>query len=158
MWRLHVDHQIQMRHWKLHSRESPAWRLYWRPWESTGPKVEALRSTLIDEGETSCRRRAIEGAVDHADAFIERSRFRIQKLVQERDAETELLNAALQRQSRLREQLAAAEPVVPSRAPVPDSSGELTRLRAKVAQLEVNLSTSQLDVAIWKFHQRCRAV
>ena len=110
-----------------------------------GPEVEALRSALT-KAKQAAEERPLEVQLAQTDAFIERSRFRIQKLVQERDAETELLNATLQRQSRLREQIATAESVVPPRAPVPDSSGELVRLRAKVAQLEANLSKGRLDV------------
>ena len=43
------------------------------------------------------------------DVFVERSRQRIKKLEEERDAEVEFLFASLQRQARLREQVAAVD-------------------------------------------------
>ena len=113
MWRLHVVHQIQMQHWKLHGPESPVWRLHWLPWE-------VIRAQKW-KAKQAAEERPLEVQLAQTDAFIERSRFRIQKLVQERNAETELLDAALQRQSRLREQIATAESVLPPRAPVPDA-------------------------------------
>ena len=66
----------------------------------------------------------------HTDAFIKRSRLRIQKLDQEREAEMELLNSALQGQARLREQIAAEPSAVAHPAPS-DSGDELARFRPR---------------------------
>ena len=66
------------------------------------------------------------------DAFVERSRQRTKKLDEERDAEVELLNAALQRQARLREQV-SVEPATTVVNPVTTNpSEEIARLKAKV--------------------------
>ena len=105
-----------------------------------GPEVDALRSAL-SKAKQAAQERPLKTQLAHTDAFIERSRLRIQKLDQEREAEMELLNSALQRQARLREQIAAEPSVVTHPAPS-DSGDELVRLRAKVAQLEASLSTS----------------
>ena len=96
-----------------------------------GPEVDALRSPL-SKAKQAARERTLKTQLAHTDAFIERSRLRIQKLDQEREAEMELLNSALQRQARLREQIAAEPSVVTHPAPS-DSGDELVRLRAKVA-------------------------
>ena len=102
--------------------------------------MDVLRSAL-SKAKQAAQERPLKTQLAHTDAFIERSRLRIQELDQEREAEMELLNSALQRQARLREQIAAEPSVVTHPAPS-DSGDELVRLRAKVAQLEASLSTS----------------
>ena len=97
--------------------------------------MDALRSTL-SKAKQAAKERPLTAQLAHTDAFIER----IQKLDQEREAETELLNSALQRQARLREQIAAEPSAVVHPPAPPDPSDELTRLRAEVAQLEASTS------------------
>ena len=106
-----------------------------------GPEVDALRSAL-SKAQQAAQERPLKAQLAHADAFIERSRLRIQKLDQEREAETELLYSALQREARLREKI-AAEPVPAAHQAPSESGDDLARLRAKVVQLEASFSTSR---------------
>ena len=100
-----------------------------------GPEVDALRSAL-SKAKQAAQERPLKVQLAQTDAFVERSRQRIKKLEEERDAEVELLNAALQRQARLQEQV-AAEPATTEVNPVTTNpSEEIARLKAKVAQLE----------------------
>ena len=101
-----------------------------------GPEVDALRSAL-SKAKQAAQERPLKAQLAHTDALIERSRLRIQKL----DQETELLNSALWRQARLREQI-AAEPG-PAAHPPSDCGDELARLRTKVVQLDASLSASR---------------
>ena len=64
-----------------------------------GPEVDALRSAL-SKAKQAAKERPLKAQLAHTDAFIERSRLRVQKLDQERDAETELLNCNSQRRTR----------------------------------------------------------
>ena len=135
MQRPHDEHQIQTRRWRLHVRKPPVWRRHWRPWEIIWVQKWTLSAVR-------CRRRSRlqkNGHCRHSWLTPTLSsngpRLRVQKLDQEREAETELLNSALQRQVRLREQIAAEPSAVVHPAPS-DTGDELARLRAKVAQLE----------------------
>ena len=140
MQRSHDEHQIQTRRWRFARSKVSSLEAALAALENhRGPEVDALRSAS-SKAKQAAQERPLKAQLAHTDAFIGRSRFRIQKLDQEREAETELLNSALQRQARLREQIAEPEAVA---HPAPSDSGdELARLRAKVAQLEASHSTS----------------
>ena len=72
-----------------------------------------------------------------SESIVERSRLRIKKLEQEREAEVEFLNADVQ--ARLQEQV-AAEPATTVVSPVTTNySEEIARLKVKVAQLEATV-------------------
>ena len=100
-----------------------------------GPEVDALRSAL-QKAKQAAQERPLKVQLAQTDAFVERSRLRIKKLEEEREAELELLNAALQRQARLREQVAAEPPMTVTSPVTTNPSEEIARLKAKVAQLE----------------------
>ena len=94
-------------------------------------KVSSLEAALAALGNhqgPQRKERPEKAQLVHTNAFIERSRLRIQKLDQEREAATEFLNSASQRKARLREQIAADAVVHPAPS---DSGVELARLRAK---------------------------
>ena len=90
--------------------------------------------SALSKAKQVAQERPLKVQLAQTGAFVERSRQRIKKLEEERDAEVEFLNAALQRQARLREQV-AAEPATTVVNPV-NPSEEIARLKAKVAQLE----------------------
>ena len=100
-----------------------------------GPEVDALRSAL-QKAKQAAQERPLKVQLAQTDAFVERSRLRIKKLEEEREAEVELLNAAVQRQARLREQVAAEAAMTVTSPVTTNPSEEIARLKAKVAQLE----------------------
>ena len=100
-----------------------------------GPEVDALRSAL-QKAKQAAQERPLKVQLAQTDAFVERSRLRIKKLEEEREAEVELLNAAVQRQARLREQVAAEAAMTVTSPVTTNPSEEIAWLKAKVAQLE----------------------
>ena len=100
-----------------------------------GPEVDALRSALSKAKQAAQERplkvqlaRSMRSWRGHVNAS--------RKLEEERDAEVELLNVALQRQARLREQVAAEPATTVVNPMTTNPSEEIARLKAKVAQLE----------------------
>ena len=110
---------------------------FWAP-TLQGPTLRGptLRGPPFEKAKQAAQERPLKVQLAQTDVFVERSRLRIKKVEEEREAEVELLNAALQRQARLREQV-AAEPATTVISPVTTNpSEEIARLKAKVAQLE----------------------
>ena len=83
----------------------------------------------VVEGEAA-QTRPLKEQLALNDAFIQRSQKRIASLEQERAEEQALLDKALVRHERLKQEVAAAEPV-PAEVPMQESSTEVLFLRAK---------------------------
>ena len=99
-----------------------------------GPEVDVLKNAL-SRAQQAARTRPLKEQLAQNDTFIQRSQKRIASLEPERAEEQALLDKALVRQERLKQEVAAAEPV-PAEVPMQESSTEVLFLRAKVAQLE----------------------
>ena len=99
-----------------------------------GPEVDVLKNSL-SRAKQAAQTRPLKEQLAQNDAFIQRSQKRIASLERERAEEQALLDKALVRHERLKQEVAAAEPV-PAEVPMQESSTEVLFLRAKVAQLE----------------------
>ena len=113
-----------------------------------GPEVQCLQAALT-KARHAARGIPLKEQLSQTEAFIARSRKRLAALEQERAEEQESLEKALQRQERLKEEI-AAEP----RAPLVSSTNqflppawavEMEALRAKLATAEEELSAQNLD-------------
>ena len=112
-----------------------------------GPEVQCLQAALT-KARHAARGIPLKEQVSQTEAFIAKSRKRLAALEQER-AEQESLEKALQRQKRLKEEI-AAEPRAPlvsshNQFPPPAWAAEMEALRAKLATAEEELSAQNLD-------------
>ena len=111
-----------------------------------GPEVDVLKNSL-SRAKQAAQTRPVKEQLAQNDAFIQRSQKRIASLERERAEEQALLDKALVRHERLRQEVAAAEPV-PTEVPMQESSTEVLFLRAKVAQLEAERIPHPVRVSI----------
>ena len=87
----------------------------------------------VSRAKQAAQTRPLKEQVAQNDAFIQRSQKRIASLERERAEEQALLDKALVWHERLKQEVAAAEPV-PAEVPMQESNTEVLFLRAKVAQ------------------------
>ena len=99
-----------------------------------GPEMDVLQSALA-KAKSAARTRPLKEQIAQNDAFIQRSQKRIASLDRERATEQELLDQALVRQERLKQEMAVAESV-PTEGPAQECNAEVLFFRAKVAKLE----------------------
>ena len=84
--------------------------------------VDVLKNAL-SRAQQAARTRPLKEQLAQNDAFIQRSQKRIASLERERAEEQALLDKALVREERLKQEVAAAEPV-PAEVPMQESSTE----------------------------------
>ena len=112
--------------------------------EGDSTEVRGLQAAL-KEARRVAQNRPVAAQIEECEAFIHRSRKRLDRLEEERLKEQQDLDAALAGIARLREEMARAVPVtVPpvgsdstQPARIPDLVAEFDRLRARVREMEV---------------------
>ena len=105
-------------------------------------EVQGLQAAL-KEARRAARDKPVAVQIEECEAFIQRSRKRLERLEEERIKEQQSLDAAVARMVKLREEMTRTAPPATPPAPdptqpgrIPDLVAELERLRARVKEME----------------------
>ena len=115
--------------------------------EGDSAKIRGLQAAL-KEARRAAQDRLLAAQVEECQAFIQRSQRRLQRLQEEQVKEQQQLDTALERMARFREEMTrttgpatvgvtGADPTPTQPGKVPELVAELDRLRARVAEMEV---------------------
>ena len=99
------------------------------------PEVDVLKAAL-QKAKEAARERPLTEQLAFTESFIERSRKRIEVPETKKAEEVALLEQAMQRQNRLRQEMLAQVSEPPVVGSGPESCSEVVALRARVAELE----------------------
>ena len=115
--------------------------------EGDSAEIRGLQAAL-KEARRAAQDRPLAAQVEECQAFIQRSQRRLQRLQEEQVKEQQQLDTALERMARFREEMTrttgpatvgvtGADPTPTQPGKVPELVAELDRLRARVAEMEV---------------------